>query len=333
MIPLGTTGAATGGAAAARSFQKEGGLVVGDSRERAKVAAERRLHESAAAAANDTFEDASSAVIGSDDGSGGNGGGGGEEVQCACGTFHNNADLMIPPTCILADGVGDDVPSDAAVGMDVGEADVGGDMEVDAVATTATQAPETAPLVVSPPTSDTSAAFAASAAPPPYLPPTAADAAGIAAVAAAATTVVDIPGAAHPSASEPPAASASAAELSTTSGGSMAVIGDGADLETAKRIKAMEEALGAICTAGLSNAGGADGACGCIRLLSKSVANIVQNPAEAKYKSIKKTNKKYVQATARFPTAVRNVSFVFRVRHLSSQQRCLPELFKETDRH
>ena len=29
----------------------------------------------------------------------------------------------------------------------------------------------------------------------------------------------------------------------------------------------------------------------------------MQNPAEPKYKSIKKTNKKYVSATSRFPTA------------------------------
>jgi len=86
------------------------------------------------------------------------------------------------------------------------------------------------------------------------------------------------------------------------------VIGEGADPETAKNLQAMEQALGAICTAGLTSGDG--GARNCIQLLSKSVTNIMQNPTEAKYKSIKKTNKKYVQVTARFPTAARFLEYV-----------------------
>ena len=87
-------------------------------------------------------------------------------------------------------------------------------------------------------------------------------------------------------------ASAADANIDVSSGGgggsdggssnssSSAVIGEGADLETTKKLKAMEEALGAICTVGIAS--GDDSARGCIQLLSKSVANIMQHPTEAK---------------------------------------------------
>merc|ERR1712166_1433142 len=174
---------------------------------------------------------------------------------------------------------------------------------------------------------------AVDAPPPPYVPPNTTDAAGTAAVAAGAAaagtttaTAMDTSPATpfHPTnpaaaaaaaaatAPEPSAAGTAAVESnsSSSSNNGSTVIGEGADAETATRIKAMEEALGAICTAGLSSPGGADGACGCIRLLAKSVANIIQNPTDPKYKSIKKTNKKYVEATARFPTAAKFLEHV-----------------------
>merc|ERR1712195_424941 len=101
-----TTGAATGGAAAAREFQRESGLVVGDPRERAKLAAERRLHlttaEADAADAAAAADGAGEAV----DGGSSEGGGGSGVAQCACGAFHGytGGDTTATSACPIADG-------------------------------------------------------------------------------------------------------------------------------------------------------------------------------------------------------------------------------------